>query len=223
MRKVGSSREATWPMIRRAGVDLLYRHGFEGMNLRELAKAAGFRGKGSLYNYFESKEDFLFILMCDIMEEILRDLESNVSPVDGPLERIKAFVRFHIEWHTTRREETFISHMEMRSLTPAHCVTYVALRKRYERFFQDIIMAGCESGEFRISDVPIVVQSTLSMLTSVCTWYHPGGRVSLEELVAIHIRMVLAILNANAIAESQHLSASRQNEDVEKRLTRKSG
>ena len=109
MRKVGSSREATWPIICRAGVDLLYRHGFEGMNLRELAKAAGFRGKGSLYNYFESKEDFLFIVMCDIMEEILRDLESNVSPVDGPLERIKAFVRFHIEWAYDRAEKRPLS------------------------------------------------------------------------------------------------------------------
>lgn len=223
MRKAGSSREATWPMICRAGVDLLYRHGFEAMNLRELAKAAGFRGKGSLYNYFESKEDFLFILMCDVMEEILRDLESNVGPVEGPLERMKAFVRFHIEWHTARREETFISHMEMRSLKPEHYATYIALRKRYEQFFADIIVAGCRSGEFRVSDVPVIVQSTLSMLTSVCNWYHRGGRVSQEELVAIHVRMVLAILNVDAVAESRQLSASRKTEDVEGGLTEISG
>lgn len=210
-------------MIRRAGVDLLYRHGFEAMNLRELAKAAGFRGKGSLYNYFESKEEFLFILMCDIMEEIIRDLEANVGPVLEPLDRMKAFVRFHIDWHTARREETFISHMEMRSLNPERYATYVALRKRYERFFTDIVLAGRRSGVFQVDDVPVIVQSTLSMLTSVCTWYRPGGPLSQEELVAIHIRMVLAILNVNAIAKGQQAPRLTETEHVEAGLARTSG
>lgn len=217
MRTVGSSREATWPMIRRAGVDLLYRHGFEAMNLRELAKAAGFRGKGSLYNYFESKEEFLFILMCDVMEEILRDLEANVGPVQGLLERLKAFVRFHVEWHTARREETFISHMEMRSLNPERYAVYVALRKRYEQFFAHIVLAGCKSGEFRVDDVPVAVQSILSMLTSVCTWYRPGGRVSQKDLVDIYFRMVLAILKSGAAAQSPDVAASHAIEGDEAR------
>ena len=196
MRTVGSSREATWPAIRQAGIKLLYRHGFEAMNLRELASESGLKGAGSLYNYFGSKEDFLFRIMCEIMEEILIELEANVGPVEGPVERMLAFVEFHIRWHTGRREETFISHMEMRSLPPDRYRHYVGLRKRYEAFVMKIIVAGCKSGDFSIADPHVPTQSILSMLTAISSWYHVGGRVSLKRLVEMHQQMVLAMLRS---------------------------
>lgn len=198
MRTAGSSREATWPAIRRAGIKLLYRRGFEAMNLRELATEAGLKGAGSLYNYFDSKEDFLFRIMCEIMEEILVELESNVGPVQAPVERLMAFVEFHIRWHTGRREETFISHMEMRSLPPERYRHYVGLRKRYEAFVMKIIIAGCKSGDFTVADVHVLTQSILSMLTAICNWYHVGGRVSQKRLIEMHQQMVLAMLQAKA-------------------------
>lgn len=194
MRTVGSSRDVTWPAIRKAGIALLYRHGFEAMNLRDLAHQAGLKGAGSLYNYFGSKEEFLFRIMCEIMDEILVELEQHVSPVQGQVERVKAFVDFHIRWHTNRREETFISHMEMRSLPPDRYRVYVASRKQYEAFVAKLITAGCRSGDFSVSDVRVLTQSLLSMLTSVCNWYRPGGRVSQKTLIAIHQQMVLAML-----------------------------
>lgn len=194
MRTVGSTREVTWPAIRKAGIDLLYRHGFEAMNLRELAREAGLKGAGSLYNYFGSKEDFLFRIMCEIMEEILVELEEHVGSVQGVVERVEAFVEFHIRWHTTRREETFISHMEMRSLPEARYKAYVGLRKKYESFVVKLISAGCKSGDFSVPDVHILTQSILSMLTSISSWYHVGGRVSQKRLITIHQQMILAML-----------------------------
>jgi AcrR family transcriptional regulator len=203
MRTVGSSREVTWPAIRKAGIELFYRHGFEAMNLRELAREAGLKGAGSLYNYFDSKEDFLFRIMCEIMDEIMVELEDNVGPVQGVVERVKAFVEFHIRWHTTRREETFISHMEMRSLPQARYRAYVALRKKYETFVAKLISAGCKSGDFSVPDVHILTQSILSMLTSISRWYHVGGRVSQKRLIEIHQQMVLAMLRPAASGRAE--------------------
>lgn len=198
MRTAGSSREVTWSAIRQAGIELLYQHGFEAMNLRELAHKAGLKGAGSLYNYFGSKEDFLFRIMCEIMEEILTELEQNVGPVQGEVEQIKAFVEFHIRWHTTRREETFISHMEMRSLPPARYKAYIGLRKKYEAFVVKLISAGRRSGDFSVPDVHILAQSILSMLTSISNWYHIGGRVSQKRLIEIHQEVVLAMLRGRS-------------------------
>ncbi len=198
MRTIGSSREVTWPAISNAGIELIYRHGFEAMNLRDLARDAGLKGAGSLYNYFDSKEDFLFRIMCEIMDEILVELEDNVGPVEGVVERVKAFVEFHVRWHTTRREETFISHMEMRSLPQARYRAYVALRKKYETFVAKLISAGCRSGDFSVPDVHILTQSILSMLTSISNWYRVGGRVSQKRLIEIHQQVVLAMLQGQA-------------------------
>lgn len=196
MRTVGSTREVTWPAIRKAGIELLYKHGFEAMNLRELANEAGLKGAGSLYNYFGSKEDFLFRIMCEIMEEILVELETHVGPVEGAVKRLEAFVEFHIRWHTTRRQETFISHMEMRSLPPDRYRHYIGLRKKYEQFVTKLIAAGCRSGDFSVPDQHIATQSILSMLTSISNWYHVGGRVSQKRLIEMHQLMVLAMLRS---------------------------
>jgi len=200
MRTAGSSREITWPAIRGAGVELIYRHGFEGMNLRDLARQAGLKGVGSLYNYFGSKQDLLFRIMCEVMEDILAELEQNVTPVQGAVERVRVFVAFHIGWHTTRRKETLISHTEMRSLPPERYQHYVGLRKKYERFVMQLVVAGCKSGDFSVPDARILTQSILSMLTSICNWYRPGGRVSQKRLIAIHQQMVLAMLRAEEAA-----------------------
>ena len=200
MRTVGSSREITWPAIRKAGIDLIYQHGFEAMNLRDLAGAAGLKGAGSLYNYFGSKQDLLFRVMCEIMEEILAELEQTVGPVRGVVERIQVFVAFHIRWHTARRKETLISHTEMRSLPASRYRHYVGLRKKYEQFVMRLIVDGCKSGDFSVPDARIFTQSILSMLTSICAWYHPGGRVSQKRLIAIHQQMVLAMLRSGAAA-----------------------
>jgi AcrR family transcriptional regulator len=194
MRTVGSTRETTWPVIRAAGIELLYEHGFEAMNLRQLAKAAGLGGGGSLYNYFASKEEFLFRLMCEIMEEILGEIERYVDAGAAPAERLKSFVKFHIEWHTQRRKETFISHMEMRSLPSKRYKAYVQLRKRYEEHFIRIVEDGCKSGDFMVSSPHLVTQSVLSMLTSVCYWYRSDGPIGLDRLIEEHARMVIAIL-----------------------------
>lgn len=198
MRTVGTSRETRWPLIRKAGIELLYRHGFEGMNLRELSRNAGLKA-GSLYNYFDSKEDFLFRILCEIMNEILDDLEKHLGPIEGAEERILAFVEFHICWHTGRRAETFVSRMEMRSLSPDHYKLYVGLRKKYERYVMDVISDGCKGGEFLISDVHVATQSIITMLTGASSWYHLDKKVSQSQLIVMHQKMVLAMLRSDPI------------------------
>ena len=167
MRTVGSSREATWPAIRKAGIKLLYRHGFEAMNLRELATEAGLKGAGSLYNYFGSKEDFLFRIMCEIMDEILVELEDNCRAGRRSCIARRAFVEFHIRWHTGRREETFISHMEMRSLPPERYRHYVGLRKQLRSVRdEDHRRPAARAATLPSATRTSLTQSILSMLTS---------------------------------------------------------
>jgi AcrR family transcriptional regulator len=195
MRTVGSSRDTTWPVIRKAGIKLLYSHGFEAMNLRELAKESGLQ-PGSLYNYFSSKEEFLFRLICEVSEEILEEMTAALAPIDDPVDQIRTFVGYHIDWHTRRREETFIGNMEMRSLSAERYRTYVGLRKRYEDLLTGIIKRGCDSGAFSVQDVRVTTFSILSMLTGVSYWFRPNGRISRQGLIDIYIQMVLSILRS---------------------------
>lgn len=196
-RPPNADARATWRAIRKAGIRLLFDHGFESMSLRQLAAESGLK-TGSLYNYFESKSQFLALVLCGIIETILADFRKIVDPIEDPLERLRTFVRFHIGWHTVRRAETFIGFMEMRNLSQEDYRRYTALRKQYEDYVTDILARGVKAGVFSVADPRVTTFALLSMLTGTANWYRRSGRLSQEELVRLHTDLVIDMLGANA-------------------------
>lgn len=195
-RPVNADAAATWSTIRRAGIRLMFTHGFEAMNLRQLAAESGLK-PGSLYNYFASKDQFLWLILRDIMQEILTDLEDSVGSSGTPRARLQRFIAFHIRWHTARRVETFIGSMEMRHLSKADYKNYVQLRRRYEDYLTAILQDGIQSGDFSMIDVRITTLAILSMLTGAYTWYKKTGRLSQRELSAIYTDLVFRMADSS--------------------------
>lgn len=196
-RPPNADAKATWRTIRNAGIKLLSEHGFEAMNLRQLAAASGLK-TGSLYNYFDSKSQFLSMIMCEIIETILEDFERSVDPVQDPIERLRKFVEFHIGWHTVRRAETFIGFMEMRNLSDDDYKKYTSLRKRYEDYVTDILARGVKAGCFEVTDARVTTFVLLGMLTAASTWYRRSGRLNQQQLVTLHAELVFKMLGVIA-------------------------
>lgn len=202
MRKVGSSRAATWPIVRQAAIGLLFKYGYQAMNLRELSRVAGLQA-GSLYNYFSSKQELLYRLICETMDEMLRDIEKALESVTDPVERAERFIEVMVRWHSERRDETFIGHMELRSLPEEQYTTYVALRKGFESIFLGIVKLGCKNGVFAVPDERIATIAILQSLTGICYWYRPDGRLSVKRLTRIYTQMILAQLQSGEIKISR--------------------
>jgi AcrR family transcriptional regulator len=189
-RTVGSSGAKTADAIRAAGVSLIYRHGFEAMSLRQLAAEVGLQ-PGSLYKYFDTKQGLLFDIVRDHMETLLRSLGEALEGVDGPEDRLQAFAAFHLRYHMRLKELVFIAQSEIRSLDPDNRAAVVALRRRYEAVLEEILAAGRAAGRFRDADVHVTAFAILAMLTGICQWYRPDGRMGEEELVATHVALVM--------------------------------
>lgn len=182
--------------IRAAAIQRIYRHGFEAMNLRDLAADVGLR-LGSLYNYIPQKQEFLAVLLESIMQELLADFTAHMAGVEGPAEAMERFVRFHITWHTARREEVFIGNMELRSLSPEQYARVTALRKTYEMQLRDILSQGKKRGLWKVEKVPVTSKALLALLTGVSVWYRPDGDLSQERLVRLYQAMVARMLDAD--------------------------
>ncbi|GAA4742238.1 hypothetical protein GCM10023350_28740 [Nocardioides endophyticus] len=181
MRIAGSNRDETWNRVRTAGVDLLYRHGFEAMNTRQLAEAAGLK-PGSLYYYFSSKEEFLHRLLVDLLEEIVTDLEESLEGLTAPVERLDAYIRTLVRWHVVRREETFIASIEVRSLTSDRQESYMQLRDRFDVILGEILRDGADQGVFSFQHPGVLRNAILSAVTAISTWYDPSGALGLDVL-----------------------------------------
>ena len=185
--------KATQAAMREAAIDLLFKHGYHGVNLRALAEQIGIQA-GSLYNHIENKQQLVFDILRRIMEELVEEMTVKLSTTNGTIPRLCAFVSLHLAFHTSRHREVFIGAMELRSLDIENRKVMFDLRARYMTFLKAIVEDGIRDRIFNVSDATIVTFAIIDMLTGVSTWYRKEGRYSTKELTLMYIRMTLGVL-----------------------------
>lgn len=205
-RTAGSDGERTEAAIREAAVDLIARHGYEAVTMRQLAARVGVQS-AALYRYFPTKEDLLFILMREHMEALL-DAWNNARPSCGDVEeRLAAFVENHIAFHIERRAQTHISNMELRSLSPERLTVILKLRSAYEKELRAILREGAESGAFDLDDVGLTAMAIIQMITGVIVWFRPDERLSVEGVTRTYLSMTMRLVGASTNRETHHVHA----------------
>ena len=190
-RTAGSNGQRTAAAIRRAGLRLIYRRGFEAMSLRDLAAEVGIQA-ASLYHHIRTKQDLLFDLIREHMENLLSQTDAALEKAPaGSTERLRAFIAHHVLYHLEKKQEVFVANFELRALEPQHHATIVTMRRAYEGKLISLLDVGVAAGEFEIRDTRITAYAILAMLTGACTWYKPEGRLTKAEVVELHTDMVL--------------------------------
>jgi len=189
-RTKGSVGSETSSLIRATAIRLMVEHGYEAMTLRQLAEAVGIQA-GSVYRYFGAKDQLLADIMIGHMETVLAALRERLARVDTPAMRLEAFIDFHIRYHIEKQAEVFLATMELRSLADEPRAIVLALRRAYEHEIIAILTDGMAAGVFAMRDAAVSSFAIIGMLTSVCQWYRPGGRLKADDIVAIHRDIVL--------------------------------
>ncbi|MYZ46433.1 TetR/AcrR family transcriptional regulator [Propylenella binzhouense] len=197
VRPVGSDGVRTEAAIRDAAIHLIAAKGFEAVTLRGIAKQVGIQAS-SLYRYYPSKSELLMTIITAHMEDLL-ERWAEAEPAGGSaLERLDAFIEFHVSYHSSKPTEVFIANMEMRALAAEDRKTVVAMRKRYEAILLQILLDGVEEGVFSVPDARVATFAILAMLTGLTVWYQEGGRLSKDELVACYSKLVTTGLSSVA-------------------------
>lgn len=197
MRTLGSKGEETERLLREAGVKLMAVYGYEAVSLRMLAKEVGIQA-GSLYNYISNKQDFLFSLLSQIIQDLNEEMAGAMDGVEDPVERLKRFIAVHIDFHTRRKDEVFIGNMELRSLERGHRDAIVKMRNAYEDQLKGILRAGVESGVFQVRDIKVARLALFAMITSISNWYRPDGPNTIRELIDEYTTLAFAMLQVPA-------------------------
>ena len=193
-RKTGSHADITGPAIRAAALSLFARSGYAAVSMREIAAAVGVRA-GALYLYTPDKQSLLFDLLHDHMKELLTAWD-QAKTGKSPLDRLEAFVRFHVNYHFDRSDEVFLSYMELRNLNEENFREIEILRRSYENELEAILSDGQESGDFRLPDVKVSTKALIAMLTGVMTWYSEGGRLTRDHIQRMYWNMARRMVAA---------------------------
>lgn len=167
--------------IRAVGCHLLFRHGYAGMTMRQIAAQLNIKA-ASLYYHFPSKQDILFDLMRKTASELLDGLRAIISKGNAAgtpaVEQFQEAVRWHVLFHTEKREEAFISHSELRSLDPENLRAILKLREEYDRVFDSILREAHKQGAMRSAPSGVMRNAILTMCTATAGWFSPEGRLS---------------------------------------------
>ena len=203
-RTAGSDGERTEAAIREAAVELIARHGFEAVTMRQLAAEVGVQA-AALYRYFPTKEDLLRTLMREHMEGLLAAWEAARPANDDPVARLTAYVANHIRFHVERRHATHVSNMELRSLSRDNLTAILKLRSAYEKELRTILRDGAEAGVLEVDDIGLTAMAIIQMITGVIVWFRPDERLSVTEVTATYLAMTMRLTGAKTKTEETHV------------------
>ncbi|KGF70421.1 TetR family transcriptional regulator [Hoeflea sp. BAL378] len=188
-RRTGSSGAETAEKLRNAALELFARSGYAAVSMRAIAAETGVQA-GAIYNHFPTKQHLLHELLVVHMETLLKAWAEAEQPGLSAPAALEHFVRFHIRYHLDRSREVFISYMELRSLEDENFSVIERLRRSYEKVPYAILDRGAADGSFEILDPQVTTMAIIAMLTGMTTWYRENGRLSLDEIEAVYVRLV---------------------------------
>jgi AcrR family transcriptional regulator len=171
--------------IKSVAIDLFFKKGYFATSISDLARGSGIQ-KASIYYHYASKEELLFHILENTMDDLTACLKTSLENVAGVEARMRSAVRSHVRFHLERQKENFIANSELRGLSAEHYQDIVQKRDRYERIFQELIREGSDAGVFASGDVKILSYAILTLCTAGATWFKPKGRLTIDEIALIY-------------------------------------
>ena len=181
-------------VIRTEAAHLFFDRGYDATSLRQIAAASGLK-VGSLYNHIDSKEHLLLQIMGRIMDDLMAATRGAVTLDGDAVDRLRAALAAHLTFHSERAQEVFIGNAELRSLSDGAREVVIEKRHEYELFLQGLVEDAGRAGLADVIDAKIHVYSLLAQATHIASWFKPGGRMNLDEIVAIYTKLALRELN----------------------------
>lgn len=166
--------------------------GYHGASMTEIAAAVGMR-KPSLYHHVRKKEDLLFAIHEQLIDELTVETLRATSALQDPSERLVASLRVALRFVSRHKDAVTVFLQENRVVRGPgeRWRELVAKRDAYEHMVQSIIADGIAAGRF--IDIPpeIASKAVLAMANWGYTWFDPDGPLSADDVADIFGRLAL--------------------------------
>ncbi len=186
----GDAKKADSRFLRRQGeilqhaTEVFYDKGYEGASMRDLSRATGMSLAG-LYYYFESKERLLYLVQKHTFSTIMDHLRERLAGVSDPEERVRRFIRNHLEYFLGNlKAMTVLSH-EDQALKNSLGNEIRAMKREYYRLCQGLVEDLRRGRGERFNpnlSTRVAVLSLFGMLNWIYTWHNPRVDVGADEL-----------------------------------------
>jgi TetR/AcrR family transcriptional regulator, cholesterol catabolism regulator len=167
----------------RESARLFRQKGFEATSVRDIAAATGLQS-GSWVYHFKTKQDILAAVMEEGLQRALERIEAIGREQLAPREHFRALLRAHLDTILAPGQD-FIPVLlyEWRALAKKSRPRVVALQRRYEAVWDEVIAQLQRSGEWA---QPTRIDRLLMFgaLNWMAHWYRPDGSFDVAQLAA---------------------------------------
>ncbi len=135
-------------LILKVATEVFAEKGFNESTISQIAKKAKI-AEGGIYVYFKNKEDLLFSIPEERMENFLSGLREQVEGIRGALNKLRKLIWYHLHFYEQNRDYTLILLQNIR-LNPRFASTqaYQLIREFSEMVVQ-ILEEGKREGSIR--------------------------------------------------------------------------
>lgn len=155
--------------ILRAATDVFAQSGYFNAKVSDIAKSAGV-ADGTIYLYFDGKEDLLVNIFREHTRSYLQSLERDLTQARRAEERVRVTIRHHLEALGRDRALAIVAQVELR-----HSLKFMALLSHQEvadylNILRKIIEQGQNDGVFRPALNPqLVAKAIFGILDEMVT------------------------------------------------------
>jgi AcrR family transcriptional regulator len=181
---VTDSSDAMERRILATAAALFRTKGYAQSTTRELAGMIGLK-KASLYHYVQSKEDLLYEISIESLQQIDGDVAAAIAD-SAPGHVLRDLIKAHICSALGNRDHHAVMLSELRSLSEPRQQQVVKARDAYEARVRSVITREQSDGRLRSDINPkYLTLSLLNLLNWTIFWYQPGGPMEPEQLAQL--------------------------------------
>jgi len=178
------------PDIVDAATRIFSERGYHAASMSEIADRVGMR-KPSLYHHIRSKEDLLFAIHEQLIDELIEQTNAALEPSMTAPEQMAAVLRVSFDLIARHRDAVTVFLQERRAVSGERWDELVVKRDRYELMVSGIIAEGINAEAFADLPAAIAARGVLGMVNWGYTWFDPKGAMTADEIADVFIAIAL--------------------------------
>ena len=167
-----------------AATKVFSERGYHGASMQDVADAAGMQ-KASLYHHVGRKEDLLYAIHEQMIDELTAKTLPVVSSSRSPADKVRGVIVVALEFIAAHREGATVLLQDIGAVAGPRWDTVMAKRDVFERLVEGVIAEAAASGEFGKTRPEIATRGILGMVNWCYTWFRPDGELSAHEVADI--------------------------------------
>jgi TetR/AcrR family fatty acid metabolism transcriptional regulator len=147
-------------LILKVANEVFAEKGYGETTISQIAKKANI-AEGSIYDYFKNKEDLLFSIPEERMENYLSGLRAHLKGIKGALPKLRKLIWYQLDFYEKNQDYTRILLLDLRQNPRFNRSRAYRMIRQYSKIILEVIEEGKKEDEIRKEVDPYLLRDLL--------------------------------------------------------------